>query len=224
MFQTNTINSSKTFATGLLDQIGRVHTLKYPVFHEAPFRVLKLLDTPAVLLETAFLSNVQEEKMLRKDSFHKTIAQAVAASVTKYFTGSTALASTGDAGETSDSVEPDVKKSPQQDRPVKTESYRVKRGDTLALIASRHETTLATLLKLNKMKIKDPLYVGRKILVPVSAENAGGKSLKRYVVKKGDTLYSLARNSSISVEELRRLNNMSNDEALRLGQAIRLPQ
>jgi N-acetylmuramoyl-L-alanine amidase len=57
MFQTNTINLSKTYAADLLDQIGRVQCLKYSTFHEAPFRVLKLLDTPAVLLETAYLSN-----------------------------------------------------------------------------------------------------------------------------------------------------------------------
>jgi len=224
MFQTNTINLSKTFATGLLDQISRVHTLKYPVFHEAPFKVLKLLDTPAVLLETAFLSNAQEERMLKKSGFHKTIAQAVAFSVANYFTGSTLAASSEESGKDDDTVASDVKKCADKDQPVKTAVYRVRRGDTLQLIAVRHETTLATLLKLNKMNINAPLYVGRKILVPAETATAEAKPLKRYVVKKGDTLYSLAKSNSVSVEELRRLNHMSADEALRLGQKIRLPQ
>ncbi len=88
MFQTNTINLSKTFAADLLDQLGRVQCLKYPIFHEAPFRVLKLLDTPAVLLETAFISHAQEERLLKTSSFRKTIASAVALSVANYFSGS----------------------------------------------------------------------------------------------------------------------------------------
>ncbi len=225
MFQTNTINLSKTFATGLLDQMGRVHTLKYPVFHDAPFKVLKLLDIPAVLLETAFLSNIQEERMLKKSSFHKTIAQAVALSVADYFTGSTVAATPDEPGKGDAPVAPDVKKAIiDKDPPVKTTVYRVKRGDTLHLIAVRHETTLATLLKLNKLKINAPLFVGKKILVPAATETASVKPLKRYVVKKGDTLFSLAKSNAISVEELRRLNNMSADEALRLGQKIKVPQ
>lgn len=224
MFQTNTINLSKTFANDLLDQVGRVHSLKYPVFHEAPFRVLKLLDTPAVLLETAYLSNAQEERMLKKSSFHKTIAQAVASSVANYFTGSTAVASLGEPQKNSEAVTPEVKKSVDKDQPVKTAMYRVKRGDTLNSIARHHETTIATLLKINQLKINDPLYVGRKIRVPAAAEAADVKPLKRYMVKKGDTLYSLAKSSSVTVEELRRLNNMAGDDALRLGQRIKLPQ
>jgi len=224
MLQTNTMNLSKTFATDLLAQVGRVHTLKYPVFHEAPFRVLKLLDTPAVLLETAFLSNVQEEKMLKKSSFQKTIAQAVAASVANYFTGSTAAAAVAEPGISSRTVEPETKKSGDKIQLTKTSVYRVKKGDTLQAIAVRNETTLAMLLKLNRIKMNDPLFVGKKLIVPAPAEAASAKSLKSYVVKKGDTLFSLAKSSSITVEELRRLNNMTVDEALRLGQKIKLPQ
>ncbi len=111
MFQTNTINLSKTFAADLLDQIGRVQCLKYPIFHEAPFRVLKLLDTPAVLLETAFISHPQEERMLKTSSFRKTIASAVALSVANYFSGSSSVASTNDAGKTEDSAAPALKKT-----------------------------------------------------------------------------------------------------------------
>ncbi len=71
MFQTNTINLSKTYASHLLDQVGRVNCLKYTHFHEAPFRVLKLLDIPAVLLETAYLSHDEEERLLKTSRFRK---------------------------------------------------------------------------------------------------------------------------------------------------------
>jgi len=227
MFQTNTINLSKTYASHLLDQLGRVHCLKYPQFHEAPFRVLKLLDIPAVLLETAFLSHDEEERLLKTSKFRKTIASAVALSVSEYFSSASPAVLTADADKTQDrTIEPGSKKALEAKRPAeKTITYRVKPGDNLNTIARKHETTLAVLLKLNNIKIDDPLYVGRKILVPSGApEPVARKSLKRYTVKKGDTMFSLAKSCSVTVEELRRINNMSDADSLLLGQKIKLPQ
>jgi len=225
MFQTNTINLSKTFAADLLDQVGRVHYLKYPVFHEAPFRVLKLLDTPAVLLETAFISHAEEERMLKKNSFRKTIARAVAASVANYFSGTAVAAPPQDVAKPENSDIPAIKKAADSEHSVKTVIYRVRRGDNLNAIARRHETTLAMLVKLNHLKMTDPLYVGRKILIPVAEpEPAAARPLKRYTVKKGDTLFSLAKSCNITVDELRKINHMTDADVLCLGQKIKLPQ
>jgi len=187
---------------------------------------LKLLDTPAVLLETAFISHAQEERLLKKSVFRKTIASAVASSVANYFSGSSSIASIPDATITEDPVVPVKKKSAAEvTRPVKTKIYRVKRGDNLNAIARQHETSLATLLRLNELKISDPLYVGRKILVPVAeSETAGARRLSKYTVKKGDTLFSLAKSSSITIDELRRLNDMTDNDVLWSGQRIKLPQ
>jgi len=44
--------------------------------------------------------------------------------------------------------------------------YIVKKGETLEKIAVRNQTTLAALLKLNNMKMKDPLLAGKKLKVP----------------------------------------------------------
>jgi N-acetylmuramoyl-L-alanine amidase len=294
MFQTNTINLSKNYAADLLDQIGRVQSLKYPTFYEAPFRVLKLPDTPAVLLETAYLSNPQEEKLLKKQSFRRDIARAVAASVDRYFAGSEAVEqiSAEDVKEnrekttfkkTVGAVEGGAKAAGAGDR-MKTALYTVQRGESLHRIAQKHETDIATLLTLNKMKIRDPLYAGRKILVPAAgaasaevriktathivargetlqiiarkhgtdiatlltlnkmkirdplyagrkirvpaagAETDGKKRLKKYTVRKGDTLFALARSCSVTTEELRRINQMTDADVLRVGQSIRLPE
>jgi len=237
MFQTNTINLSKTYAADLLDQIGRVQSLKYPTFHEAPFRVLKLPDTPAVLLETAYLSNPQEEKLLKTYRFRRTIAQAVALSVDRYFAGSGAVVQTpaedakGNREKTTsektagaDGVAGAAGAARSEDR-MKTASYTVRKGESLYLIAKKHETGIATLLTLNKMKLNDPLYAGRKILVPAAGEETAGKRrLKKYTVRKGDTLFLLAKSSSVTIEELRRINKMTETDVLRAGQRIRLPE
>lgn len=44
--------------------------------------------------------------------------------------------------------------------------YRVRRGDTLEKIAKKHDTTIAALLKANRMKLRDPLHAGRKLKIP----------------------------------------------------------
>ena len=55
--------------------------------------------------------------------------------------------------------------------PVVTVTYTVKKGDTLSLIARRHDTTTATILRLNP-QIRNPnrIYVGQRILVPAPAQ------------------------------------------------------
>ena len=227
MFQTHTINMSKTYASDLLDQLGRVHCLKYPVFHEAPFRVLKLLDIPAILLETAYISNAEEEMLLKKTSFRKTIAQAVAASVGNFFGITTAGAAI--AGSPMPPGNISVRAAKRQNTPetVQTSLYSVRRGDNLSAIARKHGTSLQVLLDLNKMKMNDKLLVGRKIIVPVPGVPPSAvpqKQLKKYKVKDGDTLFSLARSCSITVDELRRLNNMSENDVLLSGSRINLPE
>ena len=87
MFQTNTINLSKIYAGILMKHLDPVSCLKHKSVQEAPFRVLKLPDIPAVLIETAYISNPQEESLLNKSSFQKTLAASIASSVREYLSG-----------------------------------------------------------------------------------------------------------------------------------------
>ena len=48
--------------------------------------------------------------------------------------------------------------------------YRVRKGDTLADIAKRHDTTVRTLAKLNRLKLSKSLYVGRKLIISENPE------------------------------------------------------
>ncbi|RPI10500.1 MAG: LysM peptidoglycan-binding domain-containing protein, partial [Acidobacteriales bacterium] len=126
---------------------------------------------------------------------------------------------------TENRADPTLKKTAGATHLVKTITYRVKRGDSLNAIARQYETSLATLLRLNQLKINDPLYIGRRILVPVvQPETAGARPLKKYTVKKGDTLFALAKSNSVTIDELRRLNHMMDDDVLWSGQKIKLPQ
>jgi len=210
MFQTTTINFSRSYAHVLIKHLNKINRLKYDVVQEAPFNVLKLPDIPAVLLETAYLSNPEEERLLKSRNYQKKMAVAVAASVKEYF-----------------SCLPEIttaqKQRSEENRPS-AKKYAVKKGDTLFSISRRHDTQVAELMKMNNMKTDDQIYIGQVILVPFAGEAPFARPVRSYTVRKGDTLYSLARNNSMTVDELCKLNNMKSSETLYLGQIIKLPQ
>ena len=243
MFQTNTINLSKTYASTLINQLDRVNSLKHKEVQEAPFRVLKLPDIPAVLIETAYISNMQEERLLKTDGFQKKLALAVASSVTEYLSGTASISPANDASKYDDNIDSASDKEDERIadvREIRTTSYKIRRGDTLFSVARCFNTKTATLLKLNKMKKNETLIAGRKILVPANLaekppehhlrnhssqgkQNGVMKTSRIYIVKKGDTLFSIAKNNSTTVEELRKINNMRSSDSLLYGQGIKLP-
>jgi LysM repeat protein len=98
----------------------------------------------------------------------------------------------------------------------KTISYKVKKGDTLYSIAKRHKTTVNTLKKLNNLK-SDMIYAGQTLKVSgsgkVPSNNKGTSELNTttYKVKKGDTLYSIAKRYNTSVSKLKSSNNLISD-------------
>ena len=181
MFQTHTINQSRTFGALLLRELGAANHLKFATVQEAPFRVLKLPEVPSILIETAFISNAKEENLLRSDRFQARIAEGVARSVVGFLPALPAIRATvavpqedrkprnPSVGVVKEKEKPvaDRKRDPVS-KPRAPASYRVKKGDTLTAIAARYGTTIRILMDLNRLKHPDPLYVGRKLLLPES--------------------------------------------------------
>jgi lysozyme len=96
--------------------------------------------------------------------------------------------------------------------------YVVRRGDSLARIATCYNTTIGTLLKLNGLKLTDTLYVDQRIKVP-----SGGKTFTVYVVRKGDFLSKIADRHGTTTMELRRINNLESKNRIYVGQRLRVP-
>ena len=67
--QTATINDSLKLAKAVLSEIGGINTLHKPNVEQAGFAVLKAPDIPSILVETAFLTNPDEEKKLRSTAY-----------------------------------------------------------------------------------------------------------------------------------------------------------
>ncbi|MBI4633624.1 MAG: N-acetylmuramoyl-L-alanine amidase [Deltaproteobacteria bacterium] len=256
MFQTNTINQSKAFGHCLLGNLQEVSRPKSRRVQEAPFRVLKLPEIPALLLETAYISNPREEKLLRSAPFQTRVARALADSITEFLPLAPPPSPAADAAQPAaqPAIEQKTKTKPamavkEQEAPASRPAvYQVRKGDTLGKIAARHNTTLGALLKLNRMKLGAPLYVGRKIKLEEVQKVAAGKKGKQaggagkggprttvvkappaasaasfYRVRKGDTLAKVASKHKTTISVLLKLNHIRMKDPLYVNQKLILP-
>ncbi len=201
MFQTRAINQSRTFGGGLLQHLEGANRLKFATVQEAPFLVLKLPDIPSVLVETAYISNPKEEKLLRSDRFQTRIAESIARSVVEFLPPLPPVAvlasaqdeqrrkpapangevgvTKGDAGGAGETVSGPAAGRPEPGTTARAPSarerpllYRVKKGDTLHGIARKHGISVTLLLELNRINPRDPLYVNRTLKIPLKTADA----------------------------------------------------
>ena len=92
MSTTAQINDSLKLGTVLLGEIGNVGKLHKPRVEQAGFAVLKAPDIPSVLVETAFISNPEEEQRLRSSAYQEQLADALMRGITRYFAKNPPLA------------------------------------------------------------------------------------------------------------------------------------
>jgi N-acetylmuramoyl-L-alanine amidase len=79
------IRDSLQIGHEMLRHLGKVGQLHKGEVEQAGFAVLKAPDIPSILVETAFISNPQEEKRLRSEAYRKKLVQAMSTGITRYF-------------------------------------------------------------------------------------------------------------------------------------------
>jgi N-acetylmuramoyl-L-alanine amidase len=79
------INDSLRFGNAVLRELERVNSLHKPRVEQAGFAVLKAPDIPSILVETAFISNPEEERRLKDDAYQQRMAQAIYDGIRRYF-------------------------------------------------------------------------------------------------------------------------------------------
>ena len=94
--------------------------------------------------------------------------------------------------------------------------YIVQKGDTLYSIAMANNTTVDELKKVNNLT-SNILSTGQLLKIPSALLPES-----TYIVKKGDSLYSIANKYNTTVEELKRINNLTSN-TLSIGQVLKLP-
>jgi N-acetylmuramoyl-L-alanine amidase len=92
MSTTAQINDSLKLGSALLGEIGNVGKLHKAKVEQAGFAVLKAPDIPSVLVETAFISNPEEEAKLRSNAYQEELADALMRGIQRYFAKNPPLA------------------------------------------------------------------------------------------------------------------------------------
>ncbi|MBK9219915.1 MAG: N-acetylmuramoyl-L-alanine amidase [Uliginosibacterium sp.] len=92
--QTATLNDSLKVAKAVLGELGTINTLHKNEVEQAGFAVLKAPDIPSMLVETAFISNPEEEKRLTNSAYQEKMAEAMLRGIKRYFAKNPPLAKT----------------------------------------------------------------------------------------------------------------------------------
>ncbi len=112
--------------------------------------------------------------------------------------------------------------------------YVVKAGDSLYSIAKKYNMTVDKLIEINNLK-NNIISVGQQLKVIIQNDNAiptgstcYGKDYKEptyitYTVKRGDNLYNIAKAYNVSVESIKTLNNLKNND-LSIGQILKIKE
>jgi len=146
--QSATREASNKVAGNILTALKKTGKTHKNYVGRANFMVLKSPDVPSVLVETAFISNPDEEKRLTEKEFQQSMARAISRGVRDYFYASPPPGTWIAANR-------------------RSAKYTVARGDTLGGIADRHSVSLSTLKSANKIR-GDVIHVGRELIIPTS--------------------------------------------------------
>ncbi len=95
--------------------------------------------------------------------------------------------------------------------------YTVRQGNTLFAIAQFFNTTVQDILSYNNIKNPSEIYVGQVLTIP--ADSSAGEF---YVVRPGDTLWTISRRSGTSLNDLISMNMLTNPNVIYPGQIIKI--
>lgn len=165
---TATVNASLSVGNDVIKQIGSFNQLHKGSVEQAGFVVLKSPDIPSLLVETGFITTPAEARLLQTPVHQQKLAAAISSGVQRYFRRhpppGTALA----AGSTKTAViaAPSASTAPSTAGPSAVGGrHRVSAGETLSSIAAAYGTDIATLKRLNALKL-DQVNVGQVLKLP----------------------------------------------------------
>lgn len=147
-----------------------------------------------LIVEYGFIDNTKDVEFLKEN--YEELAEAVISAVANYI---------------------GVPYTPPED--LITNTYVVQKGDTLYSIANKLGTTVSELKKENNLT-SNTLQIGEVLRIPTKEIYEEEENI--YIVKKGDTLYSIAMANNTTVDELKKANNLTSN-ILSTGQLLKIP-
>jgi len=147
---TSTLDNSLKLGGKVLRNMDRVARLHKKGVEQAGFAVLKSPDIPSILVETGFISNPEESRLLATSDYQKKMARAIHAGIREWFL-----------------AHPPSGTLIAWQKQQEGQQYVIARGDTLSGIAQRFNVSLAD-LKIRNGIAGEKIMVGQKLLIPTS--------------------------------------------------------
>lgn len=167
----------------------------------ANFAVLRSIDMPAILVEAAFISNPEDERLLVNPRFQRQFAQSLTIGLQAF------LEESGH--------------KPNWGEPLFVR-HQIQRGDNLSTIADIYGVSSRELMRLNGLRNPNQLVVGRSLRIPIT-DKMTVHYHRTYRVQPGDTLSLIAQRHGVTVPQVMRMNNLTNANQLRVGTELRIP-
>ena len=221
---TNTVSESVNLGGRVLKELGKLGKLHSKRVEQANFSVLRSPDVPSILVETGFITNPDEERRLRTNSYQNQIAKAIYVALEQYYE-QTPYASAARYSS------PNVAAMGSNSTPVSGKvvygRHKVRRGDTLSTIAARYGISLRELKRLNGIK-HNTAMLGVRLKVPVSKQPATSIASVKDVravehrIKSGDSLSKISAKYNVTIRSIKRANNLTRN-TLKIGQMLTIP-
>lgn len=197
-------------ATSILGEMGKVARLHNSKPINTSLAVLRSPQIPSVLVETGFISNPTEEKLLFQRAHQDKLARAITKAVVQY-----------------------LKDNPPEGTVFSSSSksavHTVKRGESLSVIAQKYGTSTKAIMSANKLK-SSGLAVGQKLKIPGSGAvsvsipnkpNTVETETITHTVKSGEFLGKIASHYKVKIADIRRENNLKSDTVW-VGQKLKI--
>lgn len=152
--QSAALSASLEAGSEVIAQLARMGPVHRRKVQQAGFLVLKSPDVPSILVETAYISNPDEEKKLRSGSHQNRLAAAILAGIRAYFY---------ENPPPDTQIAMDVKRTG-----TKQVNHVISRGDTLSEIAERYNVSVSAIRAANRMST-DTVRIGQKLRIPIYA-------------------------------------------------------
>jgi len=150
--QNAALSASLDVGDKVIGELEDVVRVRRNTVQQAGLLVLKSMDMPSILVETAYISNPTEEKRLRDPNHQARLAKAILSGVRNYFY-------TNPPPDTQ--IAMDIRRSP-----ARQVNHVISRGDTLSEIADRYNVSTASIRAANRLN-NDTIRVGQTLSIPI---------------------------------------------------------
>ena len=163
----------------ILRRFARVTPLSRSTPQHASLGVLRSPDIPSVLVETGFLSNMEEEQKLNTIAYRRRIAYMIYEGLVAYRNGNLkAIAVPPSDEQDSQSTKSNDKNNEKSDRTSDVKDsgirHKVKPGESIGSLANKYDVKVSEIIELNKLKRKE-LWLNETIKIP---DNGKGKKVE----------------------------------------------